>query len=698
MKSHFAGYLIVFSLSFSWVFAQVDKKSVNQAIVARAMMEKYHYDPPAFDDDFSEKVFDDFIKSLDADHLFFTQQDIQRLSAFRAKIDDELNSKSQAFLNLTSQLFKVRLLKADSFIVQLLSKPVDFTNKESMVFPMDSTAFAASEKEFEDKWRKWLKFEMLQQLMDKHQADTTLLTSVLLKNEPAVRDIVKKINQRRIKKILDHSAGYDTFISTVFCNAVTCAYDPHSEFMPPTEMENFEGLTSGRPYSFGLEFDENENGNVSITHILPGSPAWKNGELNKDDVLVQMKWHNKKAVDLEGADIREVEELFSEENHDKLQLTVRKTDGLEKQVTLIKEKMLNDESFVKGFMLKGSRNIGYISLPGFYSEWGSFEGTSCAGDVAKEIVKLSKLSKEKIDGLILDVRYNGGGSLQEALDMSGIFIDEGTLAFTKERTARPVSLKDLNRGTIYNGPLLVLVNRQSASASELLAGALQDYNRAIIVGGNTFGKATSQVVLPADTFFNLATAKTLANGYVKVTMEKLYRPTGKTNQFDGVKPDIILPDIYDEIQYSEASLPHAILPDTVKRSSYFSPLQPLPVSGLRAKSVSRTANDEGFNAIIEYSRLIGKKYFGKKRNIPLDWQQFKLETEEYYNRFKQYSKRIDDTEASLYTVENSDLDKAVIASDSYKSEINNNHIKKISHDIYIMESFNIITDYINMSK
>lgn len=703
MRNYLPCYLLLFFFLPGYAKAQTDKKYINQVIVVRAMMEKYHYSPQEFDDDFSAKIFDDFITSLDRDHLFFTQPDIDHLSAYRKKIDDELNNKSTAFLNLSTKLFKSRLLKSDSIIAQFLQKPFDFTVKETLLYPPDSSSFANDEKEFESKWNKWLKFEMLYRLMEKKLADSSLTTAAVMKQEASVRETIKKIEQRRIKKILDYAPDYDAYVAMLFCNAIAGCYDPHSLFMPLTVSENFEGDVNAHPYSFGLELDENKNGDVVISHIIPGSPAWRNGELNKDDVLVQMKWQNKNPVDLEGVDVEEVEDLFAEQNHDKLQLAVRKTNGMEKKVILIKEKLKDEESFVKGFFLKGEKNIGYISLLGFYGEWGSGESSSCAGDVAKEIVKLSKLSKEKIDGLILDMRYNGGGSLHEALDMTGIFIDEGTLSFIKERSAKPMAMKDANRGTIYDGPLLVMVNRQSASATELLSGALQDYNRAVIVGSSTFGKATGQVVLPADTLFNPSTARTIANrnpenGYVKITIEKLYRPTGKTNQFNGVKPDIALPDIYDEINYSESMLPHPILPDTVKRSSYFTPLKSLPVGELAAKSAVRIQKDKRFDAVKKYSSMVSSRYYGKTTDIPLDWQQYEAEVKKHHAQWDRYKKFAEGEKTNLYSVENTEFDKPIIHSDSYKSEINDNQIKNISRDIYISESFNIITDYVNLLK
>ena len=264
----------------------------------------------------------------------------------------------------------------------------------------------------------------------------------------------------------------------------------------------------------------------------------------------------------------------------RLVLKFRKKDGTTRIVLLRKEKIENEENIVKGFVLKGEKKIGYILLPAFYTEWENESGSSCANDVAKEIVKLKK---ENIDGLILDVRYNGGGSLGEAMEMIGIFVDEGPLMGQKQKAEKVIYLKDPNRGTIYNGPMALMVNGQSASASEILAASLQDYNRALIVGSNTYGKATMQQMMLLDTMTNRPTQIGNAKDIVKITTGKLYRLSGETAQMNGVSPDIVLPDAFDGLDYREKFSSFALPADKVAKNAYYKPLAALPVNELPEK-------------------------------------------------------------------------------------------------------------------
>ncbi|MBA4167361.1 MAG: hypothetical protein H0X41_07460, partial [Chitinophagaceae bacterium] len=387
--------------------------------------------------------------------------------------------------------------------------------------------------------------------------------------------------------------------------------------------------------------------------------------LNKGDVLVKMGWEGSDAVSIEGSGPEEISELLDQSNSTHLNLTVRKANGTEKTVSLNKEKIKNEENAVKGFILKGENRIGYIYLPDFYTAYNGSTG-SCANDVAKEIVKLKK---ENIEGLILDLRFNGGGSLQEALDMAGIFIDDGPLCIIRGKNGKPVTLKDANKGTIYDGPMTLLVNSQSASASELLSAVMQDYNRAVILGCTTYGKGTAQVIMPVDT--TGSTNNVQEFGYVKVTTSKFYRVNGKTTQNTGVVPDIVFPDLFDGLHYHESASASALLADTVKRNGYYKPLPALPLSGLAAKSKLRIAGNKDFQSIRLFSRILGDSSIKVKPDLDL-----KL------------------LKSAKYEAMSNAFDKNMLSADPYYSEANNGWIEKLDRDVYIEESYNILHDLI----
>jgi carboxyl-terminal processing protease len=476
--------------------------------------------------------------------------------------------------------------------------------------------------------------------------------------------------QHEIRKTLNHPSGYENYVASLYCDVIANLFDPHTEYMPLEEKQDFETALDKKGYYFGFSLEENANGDTEIGRLVPGSPAWKCGDLNKGDVVTSIGWEGKEPVNVSGLPAGEIAALLQSADTAKLRLTVKKQDGIEKTISLTRAKIDNEENNVRGYVLRGKIPVGYIYLPDFYTAHESGYG-SCANDVAKEIVKLKK---ENIAGLILDIRYNGGGSLQEALDMAGIFIDAGPLVMIKEKTGKIISLKDPNRGTIYDGPMTLLVNGQSASASELLGAVLQDYHRAVIVGSTTFGKGSAQIIFPVDTNTAIPLpSRSTQYGFVKITTSKFYRVTGGTTQHAGVTPDIILPDIFDGLNYHESALPSALSADTIKKNAYYAPLPGLPLAPLAAKSKLRIDGDQNFAVIKKYSELLKE---GKPADSTIDFSSVRKP-------------------ASEYAVAVNAFDASMLKSDAYRDELTTQWIKKISSDKYVEEAYNILNDLIN---
>lgn len=476
--------------------------------------------------------------------------------------------------------------------------------------------------------------------------------------------------QRIAKKTLNHPSGYENYVASIYCDVIANLFDPHTEYMPLEEKQDFETSLDKQGYYFGFSLEENDNGGTEIGRLVPGSPAWKCGDLNKGDLVTRIGWKGKETVDVSGLRASEISELLNTADTAELHLTVKKQDGIEKTISLTRAKIDNEENNVRGYLLKGNISVGYIYLPDFYTAHESGNG-SCANDVAKEIVKLKK---ENIAGLILDIRYNGGGSLQEALDMAGIFIDAGPLVMMKDKNGKIISLKDPNRGTIYDGPMTLLVNGQSASASELLGAVLQDYHRAVIVGSTTFGKGSAQIILPVDTNTTSPfSSRNTEYGYVKVTTSKFYRVTGRTTQHAGVTPDVVLPDIFDGLNYHESALPSALTADTINKNNYYTPLAGLPLATLAAKSKSRVAVDSNFVLIKKYSALLKE---GKDADGTMDFSSLRKAT-------------------TAYAVTVNAFDSAMLKSDAYHEDLTNQWIEKISSDKYVEEAYHILNDLIN---
>jgi carboxyl-terminal processing protease len=522
-----------------------------------------------------------------------------------------------------------------------------------------------------------------------------------MKQEPRMREIVLKSSLRKIRRPMTYPSGYEAYVTEQFANAICRAYDPHSDYFTRSAKENFEGEVNGDSYIFGFDLDENENEEVVISHILPGSPAWRSGELNKGDVIISLRWAGQDEMDLEGADAEDILALFDDQNHKDIQLGVRKADGTKKLVWLEKQKLEVEENFVRSYVLDaGDMKVGYIVLPGFYEESESKNGKNCANDVAREVVKLKK---ENISSLILDMRNNGGGSMIEAMELAGIFIDEGTLAFAKYNTGKPMGIRDPNRGTIYDGPMVVMVNKASASASEMVADALQDYNRALIVGSPTYGKATMQVILPLDTNVDMEkysdAIMNKGTEFVKVTLGRFYRVTGGTHQLRGVQPDIYLPDLTEYAGYGESYNRYALKPDSVKRATYFKPLPALPVADLSAQSGERIKSSEAFKVIRRYGDFVTKANKASKEAIPLEYNEYMNFSKQYRKDAAALSKEYEKIyQPGVYKARHLAADADRVKMEHNKADEIKTAIENIDKDIYIQECFSIITNYLKPTK
>ena len=445
-------------------------------------------------------------------------------------------------------------------------------------------------------------------------------------------------------------------------------------------------------YGFGMK--ETDEGDFVIISVVPGSPAWNCGSIHVNDKLLTIKPGNDSAINMNHTSRNELDSAFADDKQ-QLELTIQSADGKISTVKLQKELINNEENIVKGYILEQeSKKTGYISLPSFYTGWDDDEGSSCANDVAKEIVKLKK---DRIDALLIDLRYNGGGSVQEAIELAGIFIDAGPLSLEKDKDGKVVILKDPARGTIYDGPLGVMINGQSASASELVAGTLQDYNRAVIIGSNSFGKATMQAVLPMDTTLILEKATgnesyNEKNGFVKITLGKLYRITGNTNQLNGVSPDVVLPDAIQSLDYTERSMPFAMPSDTVMKHVVYTPLKPLAIAQLAAQSKQRVAASAYFNEVNKLALAL--KSDNENQTIPLQWDAYLRWRDEQNMDLIQNEKN----NTPLFTVANSAFDNKLLELDAYQKEMSSHVKKEIMKDAYIEEAVRIMADFMRLNK
>ncbi len=691
--------LLLLGISISCFAAMAQEVPCRQMTMLVNMLEKYHYKPVELNQTTSAEIFDDFIERLDPYGNIFISGDIKALEPYKNNLfimhSDE---KACSFLKSITELYLRKLQKTDTLVSSILEHPFDFDVNDSIVFTGHSQAnFAANDGELKKRWVRRLKYKALNILCTPaEEADPIALDNKqLLLKEAGARKKLMSQWRRFLQRMTEHPSGYEMFMAEQFFNTIANRYDPHTLYLSAAGKERFLLPISKEARAFGLSCTEGKNGEVEIGYLTPGGPAWKSNQLHRGDVLLQLKWPEGEALDLSYSSDSEVDEIINNSGYDKMWLTVKKANGMVSTVALVRETIDVEENIIAGYILKGEKRVGYISLPGFYTSRDDQVGLGCANDVAKEIFKLQK---ENIEGLILDLRYNGGGSLHEAIGLAGIFIDQGPLCMAKDRYQNVRLMKDLNRGTVFNGPLVVMVNGFSASASELVAAGLRDYNRALIVGSNTFGKAIAQVTFPLDSdltsLHNLLNQKNRA--FVNITVEQLYRVNGISHQKTGIAPDIELPELFTNLDDGETSEPYAILPDRVDKKVYYTPLPALPVTLLAEKSRSRTEQHDVFTKIKQLSDSL--RTARKQKEIlvlkPAAFSTYVKKDRE----LKAFTARLMKAPAANYSVLATRFDEAVIKSNNFRKEMNAVLMKKLTDDIYIEEAYSILTDLIDTQK
>jgi carboxyl-terminal processing protease len=693
MRKIFAAFIFVFIfpvLSHCQTIANV----ANDAYMITRMVNKFHVDPRPVNELFSENVYDALLKRTDAGRLIFTKEDIKRFGPFRSSLDKEITQRKTAFLSLFISRYQYGLEQTDTLISLIAKKPFDFYTPEKLTIAED-TSYPANDAARQVKIYKMLKLEVLYDLIDELPSNFKAFSPLRQKQYVDSTEIIlrKKAaldHKRMIKAILQNPYGIEQYAGNRYCEAIASCFDPHTEFFPPEQKEDFESELGKKPFMFGFKVKEDKTGGVIIEDLQPGSPAFKGGKLNKGDKFIALQWEGSKRIDVSDISEDDLSALLDESNHKKIVFTMKKTDGTIINVPLEKEQVEDDPNGdrINSFVLKGNNNaVGYIYLPDFYEDWDiKNEGLNgCANDVGREILKLKK---ENINGLILDLRLNGGGSVDEATELAGMFIDAGPVGQAKGKEPKIYTMKDTNPGTVYDGPLVILVNGGSASASELVAGTLQNYNRAVIIGSPTFGKATAQVILPLDTavtFENINSIQT--RNYLKLTISKIYRVDGTTAQFSGVQPDILLPDATDAFISRESDEPFALRPTNINANKYYKPYPPLPISGLAAGVKTEIDTSSYFNTVRKL--ITDSKQQKREKDISLNIKEAMAnvnnEAKNEYN-----SLAADTLSSKKFIVQNNSYEQSRLQSDIELKQQNDDFSKQISADAYINIAYDVL--------
>ncbi len=650
-----------------------------------------HFAPKNFSDDFSGKLFDMYLERLDYNKKFLLQEDVEQLKKFKSDLDNEINDGTFKFFNLSHELITKRVAESEVYYKDALSKPFDFTTSDFIETDPKKFPFPKTKEEMKSAWYTSMKYQVLarlSQLMDEEaKKDSTKPytpdASKLAEMEKDARDKVGKTNADYFYRLLKMDR-YDRYYA--YLNCIANLYDPHTEFFPPKDKKNFDIQMSGQLEGIGAQLQERD-GAIKVSSIVPGSASWKQGQLKAGDIIIKVAQGDKEPVDVTSMRLDDAIELIRGKKGTEVRLTIKKPDGNIVIIPIVRDVVILEETYARSSVIqKGNKKIGFIHLPSFYADFNKPNGKRCSKDI---LVELEKLQKDKVDGIIIDLRNNGGGSLQDVIKMMGFFIPKGPVVQVMQKDKKvPMVYGDEDPGVVYTGPLALLVNENSASASEILAAAVQDYKRGVIIGSKTtFGKGTVQQFVNLDEYLLPQFDSLMPIGELKLTIQKFYRINGGSTQLKGVEPDIVLPDIYKYIRDGEKDLDYALPWDEVKKAEYGDWGSKPDVNELKLKSDKRVKEDKHFQLINEWAEQLNKEKDDTRYSLNLD--AFRKEQKDRRAANKKYEKITEERDLKItFTTD----DKPVIEADSIKVERHKDWHTSLKKDVYVWEALNVLGD------
>ncbi len=659
------------------------------------MLEQIHYSPKQIDDKFSKEIFAKYLGDVDVEKNVFLKSDIEALRGkYETKIDDEIEGKSTIqFVPAVSEIYKKRIAETEILYKDILSKPFDFTVNEDVDQNYDKADFPKNEAERREAWRKRLKYLALERysdLLDQQEAGKSKPGFVAKTNEQMekeARDKALVVMNRFYERLKVKVTDDDRF--NMFVQTIVQAMDPHTDYFPPVEKRYFDEQMSGHFFGIGASLRE-EDGNIKITTLVTGSPAWKSGQIGIGDIIMKVGQGAQEPVDLTGFQVEDAVKVIRGTKGTEVRLTLKKPDGTTKLVTLIRDEIVQDElTFARSAIVNSEKGkVGYIFLPEFYADFDNPKGNRCSVDVAREVMKLKE---QKVDGIVIDLRHNGGGSLYDVVQMAGLFIEQGPIVQVKDRDGKPQILPDHDKSVLYDGPLAVMVDELSASASEIFAAAIQDYKRGVIIGStSTYGKGTVQRNIGLDKTLGFMDANSEL-GTIKLTLQKFYRISGGSTQLRGVASDIVLPDIYETFKIREKDNPDALPWDEIAKADYTPWKYAYDMNVIRGMSNERLKNNQAFNLIRSDAEWLSKEM---DKVFPLNLQKYRDEQKQIKSTNKQIETLSKLSASSELNVTSLPQDANKYDGDKDKATRFQQWLKDKKTDIYLGEAVNVLDDMI----
>ena len=648
------------------------------------VLDKLHYDPKIINDDFSINVYDDFIDAVDSQKRFLLKSDIKLFSQYRLLIDDQIKSSDITFFNIVYETLKSRMDEVESFYQEVLFTPFNFNIYDEINLDYENQEYADGIEELKKLWRKRLKLSALDGFASKKEIN--------IEDDKTKTDSEIEIESR--KSITDNLRDFFQFNSelerkdwfSIYLNSIVTQYDPHTTYLGPEAKEVFDQNISGKFQGIGARLFK-RNQQVEISEIIIGGPVWRDNLLNVGDIIIavaQSKEEEPQEISL--MKLTDATDLIKGEKGTNVYLTVKRVDGGIEQVKITRDIVELEETYAKSSIINDESNkYGLINLPRFYVDFDDYGERNAASDIKKEIISLKN---KGIDGLILDLRNNGGGSLKTVVDITGFFIEKGPVVQVKSIGGRKEILSDNDSSILWDGPLVIMVNEFSASASEILAAALQDYNRALILGSKqTYGKGTVQNIIDLN---NVISGNTYGDlGSLKITTDMFYRVNGGSTQLEGVKSDLVFPNRYSYVDIGEKDLDNPLKWNRIDPARYDNSSKIFNYSQAIEKSKKRISENKYFSIINQHAKLVKSNQDDKM--ISLNYESYKEDQENF--KFQSDKLKIIDEFISPYVFDWNENNQN--ADSQYKDDMKEKRdrwIKTLEKDIYVNEAMNLLKD------
>lgn len=646
-----------------------------------------HYNPVDINEEYSERVYKSYINYLDPQKRFFLQSDITEFEKHKKNMGEYLTNLDVSFFNLTYNRLMQRQKEAEKIYKDVLSKPFDFSKDEVINLDYENLPFSKNEKELKERWRKMLKFFTLSNFVIKEKEEATKKEKDA-NYKPKTEEELKKETTETTRKNFEDVFAVTSDMNRddwfgMYLNSYAEGFDPHTTYFAPDLKERFDRDMSGKFEGIGATLQKKTEG-IQITSIIAGGPVWKGKLLEVDDIILKVGEGNKEPVDVVGMRLEDAIKLIKGPKGTEVRLTVKKTDGTITVIPIVRDVVEIEETYAKSTLVKeGNKTYGLIHLPKFYVDFNSYKERNAASDMALEI---AKMKAQNVSGLILDLRDNGGGSLKAVVDIAGLFIKEGPVVQVRSANGSVQVLQDTDKNIQWEKPLVILVNELSASASEILSAAMQDYKRAIVIGSKqTYGKGTVQAMVNLNQYVRNSNFDL---GSSKLTIQKFYRIDGSSTQLEGVKSDVVTPDKYKYMEVGERELEFPLPWDKIQSAKYTRWTDNAKFELAIVNSNKRIAEHPTFKLIDENAKWLKEK--SDNNFFPLNYTAYKKQLEEEEEKTKQLKNALEN--ASVVKCTPLPNEEEQMKTDEAFKQRRTRWYESLEKDLYVEEAIKVLND------